>query len=128
LQQATRIARAMVMQYGMSDHLALRTYGEQQGSIFLGRDMGFGRDYSEDAAKSIDEEVAGILDRNYDRAKQIVTEHKDRLIGLAETLKKVETLDRTEFEKLMNLDHIDDSGTLSEPAESESTEETSTVG
>lgn len=128
LQQATRIARAMVMQYGMSDHLALRTYGEQQGSIFLGRDMGYGRDYSEDAAKSIDEEVADILDRNYDRARHIIAENKDRLIGLAETLKKVETLDRTEFEDLMNRERIDDAATLSEPAESESTEETSTVG
>ncbi|UCG22789.1 MAG: ATP-dependent zinc metalloprotease FtsH, partial [Chloroflexota bacterium] len=124
LQQATRIARAMVMQYGMSDHLALRTYGEQQGSIFLGRDMGYGRDYSEDAAKSIDEEVADILDRNYDRAKEIIEEHKDRLIGLAETLKKVETLDRSEFEDLMNRDQMDDS----DPAESESTEETSAIG
>lgn len=108
LQQATRIARAMVMQYGMSDNLSLRTFGEQQGSIFLGRDMGYGRDYSEDAAKAIDEEVSNILEKNYLVAKQIIQENKDKLIELAETLKKLETLDRSEFEALMNRIASDD--------------------
>jgi cell division protease FtsH len=102
LQQATRIARAMVMQYGMSQHLGLRTFGEQQGSIFLGRDMTYGRDYSEEAAKSIDAEVDRILDENYARAKQIVADNRQKLVELAETLMKVETLDREEFEALMN--------------------------
>jgi cell division protease FtsH len=102
LQQATRIARAMVMQYGMSESLGLRTFGEQQGSIFLGREMSYGRDYGEDSAKAIDEEVNTILERNYERAKRIVEENKDRLVVLAETLMRVETLDREEFEELMN--------------------------
>lgn len=108
LQQATRIARAMVMQYGMSDNLSLRTFGEQQGSIFLGRDMGYGRDYSEEAAKAIDEEVSNILEKNYLVAKQIIQDNKDKLIELAETLKKLETLDRNEFEALMNRIDSDD--------------------
>ncbi len=103
LQQATRIARSMVMRYGMSDHLSLRTFGEQQESIFLGRDLGYGRDYSEEAAKLIDESVNSILDESYIRAKQVVETNKDKLIELAETLKRVETLDRPEFEELMNL-------------------------
>lgn len=102
LQQATRIARAMVMQYGMSSNLGLRTFGEQQGSIFLGRDMTYGRDYGEDAATAIDEEVGRILDTNYDRAKQIIEENKSQLVMLAQTLINVETLDREEFEALMN--------------------------
>lgn len=102
LQQATRIARAMVMQYGMSDELGLRTFGEAQGNIFLGRDMTYGRDYSEEAAKSIDAEVSRILDVNYIRAKQIVEDNRDKLVNLAETLMKVETLDREDFEALMN--------------------------
>jgi cell division protease FtsH len=102
LQQATRIARAMVMQYGMSETLGLRTFGEQQGSIFLGREMSYGRDYGEDSAKAIDEEVNSILERNYQRARRIVEENKDRLVALAETLMRVETLDREEFEELMN--------------------------
>jgi cell division protease FtsH len=113
LQQATRIARAMVMQYGMSDNLSLRTFGEQQGSIFLGRDMGYGRDYSEEAAKAIDEEVSNILEKNYLVAKQIVQDNKDKLIELAETLKKLETLDRSEFEALMN--RIDSDNEEEEP-------------
>jgi cell division protease FtsH len=119
LQQAPRIARAMVMQYGMADSLGLRTFGEQQGSIFLGRDMAYGRDYSEDAAKSIDEAVDQILDRNYVRAKQIVSENQDRLIDLAETLKKVETLDRSDFEELMNreLPASDEDQAVAESAE-----------
>jgi cell division protease FtsH len=108
LQQATRIARAMVMQYGMSSNLGLRTFGEQQGSIFLGRDMTYGRDYSEDAATAIDEEVGRILDTNYDRAKQIIEENKGQLVKLAQTLINVETLDREEFETLMNpVEHIE---------------------
>jgi cell division protease FtsH len=90
------------MQYGMSDNLSLRTFGETRGSIFLGRDMGYGRDYSEEAAKAIDDEVSNILDKNYLVAKQIIQDNKDKLIELAETLKKVETLDRNEFEALMN--------------------------
>jgi cell division protease FtsH len=113
LQQATRIARAMVMQYGMSDNLSLRTFGEQQGSIFLGRDMGYGRDYSEEAAKAIDEEVSNILEKNYLVAKQIIQDNKDKLIELAETLKKLETLDRSEFEALMN--RIDSDNEEEEP-------------
>jgi cell division protease FtsH len=99
----------MVMQYGMSKDLGLRTFGDQQGSIFLGRDLGYGRDYSEDAAMRIDVEVSNILDRNYRRAKQIIDENKDRLIDLAETLKRVETLDRQEFEALMNRTGSEDS-------------------
>ena len=109
LQQATSIARAMIMQYGMSENLGLRTFGEQRGSIFLGRDMGYGRDYSEEAAKMIDEEVDRIMDEGHRRSLEIIEENKDKLIELAETLKKVETLDRQEFEGLMNREEIQES-------------------
>ncbi len=102
LQQATRIARAMVMQYGMSDSLGLRTYGEQQGNIFLGREMGYGRDYGEEAAGLIDEEVRELLNKNYLRAKQLITDNRERLVRLAERLIEVETLDRKGFEEIMN--------------------------
>lgn len=102
LRQVTRLARLMVMKFGMSDNLVLRSFGDEQGNIFLGREMGYGRDYSENVAKVIDDEVASILDRNYRRAKQLIEENKDRLINLAETLKRVETLDRQDFEALMN--------------------------
>jgi cell division protease FtsH len=102
IQQATSIARAMVMLYGMSDSLGLRAFGEQQGSVFLGRDMTYGRNYSEDSATAVDREVSRILDENYTRAKQVIKDNKAKLVELAENLMKVETLDREEFEALMN--------------------------
>ena len=81
--------------------MGLRTYGEETGNPFLGRDIAYGRDYSEDAAKLIDREVREILDRNYNRAKQIILDNKEKLIELAQRLIEVETLDCKEFEALM---------------------------
>lgn len=102
LQQATQMARSMVMEYGMSDALGLPTYGSGDSDPFMGRDFGGGRDYSEEAAEAIDEEVKTILDDSYQRALTIVRENQDKMILLAEALLKVETLDRAEFEELMN--------------------------
>jgi cell division protease FtsH len=105
LQQATRLARAMVMEYGMSDRLGLPTYGGGSGSPFVGREMGWfgsGRDYSEEAAQTIDAEVKRLLEENYGRASNIIEQNHDRMVYLATTLIDVETLDRAAFEKLMN--------------------------
>ena len=105
LQQATRMARAMVMQYGMSDSLGLPTYGDQRNNPFLGQEWGYGignRDYSEEAAKAIDDEVRRILHDNYGRALTIVRENRDKMVALAQMLMDVETLDRKMFEQLMN--------------------------
>ncbi|HZD11070.1 MAG TPA: cell division protein FtsH, partial [Candidatus Binatia bacterium] len=102
LKQATRIARSMVTKYGMSDALGLRTYGDDNNNVFLGRELATNRDYSEEAAKLIDREVRSILDRNYERAKDIVQRNRDKLVKLVERLMKAETLDRDEFEFLMN--------------------------
>lgn len=105
LQQATRMAKAMVMEYGMSDDLGLPTYGSGSGNPFLGREMsyfGTNRDYSEESAKAIDEVVRRLLKENYERALTIVRENRDKMVKLARTLIEVETLDREAFEKLMN--------------------------
>ncbi|MFW5942209.1 MAG: ATP-dependent zinc metalloprotease FtsH [Chloroflexota bacterium] len=107
LKQATQIARSMVTKYGMSDALGLRTYGEDQGNIFLGRELSANRDYSEEAAKLIDREVRTILDRNYERAKDIILRNRDRLVKLVERLMTDETLDRETFEELMNEESAD---------------------
>ncbi len=107
LKQATRIARSMVTKYGMSDALGLRTYGEDHNNVFLGRELATNRDYSEEAAKLIDREVRSILDRNYERAKDIVLHNRDKLVRLVEGLMKAETLDRDEFERLMNEESSD---------------------
>lgn len=101
LERATQIARAMVTRYGMSEKLGLRTFGEQTGSIFLGRDLMEQRNYSEEAAVQIDQEVRRILDHAYLRAKAILQEHRDRLIQVSQTLLERETIDREEFERIM---------------------------
>lgn len=109
LQQATRMARAMVMQYGMSDSLGLSTYGDQRSNPFLGGDWGISsRNYSEEAAKRIDKEVRSILHKSYDRALDIIKQNRDVLVSLAEKLLDVETLDRETFEELMNKRASDD--------------------
>jgi cell division protease FtsH len=107
LKKATQIARSMVTKYGMSNALGLRTYGDDQGNIFLGRELATNRDYSEEAAKLIDREVRSILDRNYERAKEIIRNNRDRLVALVERLMVEETLDREIFETLMNDERSD---------------------
>ena len=86
------------------DSLGLRAYGEQNGSVFLGRSMGYDRDYGDDAADRIDAEVRTIVDRNYQRALEIIQTKRDRMVALADALMEHETLDRHEFEALMNVE------------------------
>ncbi|RMG95088.1 MAG: cell division protein FtsH, partial [Chloroflexi bacterium] len=105
LQQATRIARAMVTEYGMSERLGLPAYRDNMSNPFAGREYGYGltgRDYSEEVARAIDEEVKRILDDAYERAKQIIRDNHSKMVKLAATLMEVETLDRASFERLMN--------------------------
>jgi cell division protease FtsH len=105
LQQATRMARAMVTQFGMSDKLGPRSYGSGSGgSIFLGREIGEQRDDSEHYAEVIDNEVMGILQSAYNRARGILTENRDKLDTLADILIERETLDRQNFEEVMSAD------------------------
>ncbi len=101
LQQATARARAMVTQYGMSDVLGPRAFGSGSGSLFLGRDLYEQRDYSEQAAEEIDNEVKRILQTAYQRAKTILNENREKLEQIAHVLMEQETLDRSGFEELM---------------------------
>jgi cell division protease FtsH len=100
LERATQIARAMVTRFGFSEALGLRTFGQEQGNPFLGN-MGELRDYSEEMAQRIDEEIRQILDVAYQQATEIVIENSDKLEALAEKLLDVETVNRTEFVALM---------------------------
>lgn len=102
LRQATSWARAMVTQYGMSDKLGPRAYGSSNQPVFLGREMGESRDYSEEYARTIDDEVKNILETAYSRAKTILVENKDKIETLVEILMERETLDSTEFVDIMN--------------------------
>jgi cell division protease FtsH len=102
LQRSTSMARAMVTQYGMSETLGPRTFGTNNGAVFLGRELGEQRDYSEQAAEEIDNEVRRILQNAYVRAKNILTENRDKIEKLVSVLLEQETLDRGQFEALMN--------------------------
>ena len=98
LSQVTRIAKAMVCEYGMSDRLGNRRFGRAAGSPFMGRDFGGDEsDYSEEMARIVDEEISAIIDRNYARAEQILTENRHLLDRLTAELLDKETLDRDEF-------------------------------
>jgi cell division protease FtsH len=101
LQQATRLARAMVTQYGMSAKLGPRSYGSGGQQVFLGRELAEQRDYSEHYAEEIDNEVKQILQTAYERARSILTENRDMLDRVASILVEHETLDRQSFEDLM---------------------------
>ncbi len=96
----------MVMEYGMSDALGLPTYGSGSGNPFLGQQYGYlgggNREYSEESARSIDEEVKQILNQSYEKALSIIRANQDKMVELAKTLMEVETLDREEFEIIMN--------------------------
>jgi cell division protease FtsH len=89
------------MSYGMSEEMGLRTYGNQSGNVFIGGNFS-ARDYSEEAAKQIDFEIKRILSENYDRAKRIIIENRAQLQSLVDALLDKETLDRDDFEALMN--------------------------
>lgn len=104
LKRATEMARRMVTEYGMSNRLGLRTYGQHRNEIFIGRDMMESRDYSEERAQEIDNEVAGIINKAQKRANTVLTEHKDALDHLTELLLQNETVGGDELAKILKKD------------------------
>jgi cell division protease FtsH len=97
LERATKLARAMVTQYGMSDKLGPLTFGEKEELIFLGREIGEQRNYSEEIARQIDREVRSLIDEAYQTAKRILVTNRDKLVAIAERLVHEETLDAAAF-------------------------------
>ena len=102
LQQVTRVARQMVTRFGMSDRLGPVALGRQQGNMFLGRDIASERDFSEETAAAIDEEVRNLVDQAYRRAKQVLQENRAVLDRLAQMLVEKETVDAQELQDLLN--------------------------
>jgi len=100
LMQATKLARKLVTQYGMSDVIGPRTFGEKEEMIFLGREIREHRDYSEKAAEAIDSEVSKFLKKAYTTAKNIVKEKYSVLEEIVKKLMEKETLEREEFEAI----------------------------
>ena len=97
IQQATNIARDMVMKYGMSEKLGPISFDDSSHSIFIGRDFGTTKSYSEETAATIDEEVKHIFDQAYAKCEALLREHADLLTGLAEYLLIHETIEGDDF-------------------------------
>ena len=104
LERATKIAKAMVTRYGFSDRLGPIVYGQNENEVFLGRDLGHSRDYSETVAAQIDEEVRAVIDSAYDQCETILTEHMDQLHKVAEFLYEFEKINGADFDRLMKGD------------------------
>ncbi len=101
IERATNTARSMVTKYGFSSKLGPVVYGEPEGEVFLGRDMGHQRNYSEAVASEIDEEIRRLIDEAYDRSKDILTAHFNQLDVVAKYLLIYEKIDAKTFKDLM---------------------------
>jgi cell division protease FtsH len=101
IQRATQLARRMVTQWGMSDKLGTVTMGHKEELVFLGRDLGEQRNYSEEVAAIIDEEIRSIVDHGYQTAKTILTRQRGKMDAVVERLKVVETIDGKELDEIL---------------------------
>ena len=102
IERATKIARNMVTKYGMSERIGTLTLGSNQDEVFLGRDFAQSKEYSEETAGVIDEETKAIVDKAYNKAKQILTEHVDKLHAVAGILLEKEKIEAEEFERIFS--------------------------
>ena len=102
IKQATKLARAMVTQYGMSEKVGLINYGEDDEEVFIGRDLAHTRGYGENVASVIDSEVKRIIDEAYEKAKTLIQSHEDVLHKCVELLLEKEKIGRKEFEALFD--------------------------
>jgi cell division protease FtsH len=100
LERATKLARKMVTEYGMSEKLGPLTFGQKEELVFLGREIGEQRNYSEEVARAIDEEVRNFIDQAHQTALRILQENKDKLVSLAKKLIEVETLEGADLEAM----------------------------
>jgi cell division protease FtsH len=111
LERVTELARAMVTRYGMSEKLGPMTFGQKEELVFLGKEIGEQRDYSDAVAQEIDHEVRGIVHEAYERATDVLTRHREQLNLIAEQLIEVETLDSEEFVALLEGLYKEEPGT-----------------
>jgi len=102
LERVTKLAKAMVTRFGMSESIGPMQLQQGDSNPFMGMDFGEQRTYSEEVARKIDQEVRRIVDQAYGRARAILMEKEDKLILLAETLLEKEALDRQEFLRLID--------------------------
>ena len=101
IERATEIARNMITKYGMSKKLGPITFGESSNEVFIGRDMGHVKNYSEKTASEIDDEIYSIVQEGYEKVTQILTDHIDKLHEVAKILLEKEKLSGEEFTAIM---------------------------
>jgi cell division protease FtsH len=101
LQQVARVAKQMITRFGMSDRLGPVALGRQQGNMFLGRDIMSERDFSEETAAAIDEEVRKLVDTAYIRAKEVLVNNRKVLDEIAQMLIEKETVDAEELQEIL---------------------------
>jgi cell division protease FtsH len=101
IERATDIARKMVTQWGLSTKMGPMLYAEEEGEVFLGRSMAKSKQMSDDTARAIDAEIKALIDRNYERAQNVLTEHIDILHAMKDCLMKYETIDAKQIDDLM---------------------------
>ena len=101
LQNATNVARRMIMDYGMSEKLPNQVFGSQRDAIFLGRELGEGKNYSDETAKIIDDEVASLIDEAVKRADETIKKHRKQLDDVAQFLIREETMEEDDFLKVV---------------------------
>ncbi|MBD1823310.1 ATP-dependent metallopeptidase FtsH/Yme1/Tma family protein [Cyanobacteria bacterium FACHB-DQ100] len=106
LQQVARVAKQMVTRFGMSDRLGPVALGRQQGNMFLGRDIAAERDFSEETAAAIDDEVRNLVEQAYRRAKAVLVQNRPVLDKLAEMLVEKETVDSDELQELLSTSDV----------------------
>lgn len=100
IERATKISRDMVTRFGMSERVGTLTLGQNQEEVFLGRDFAQSKEYSEETAAIIDEEVKKIVDHAYNRALEILRDHADKLHAVAGVLLEKEKIDGDEFDHI----------------------------
>jgi cell division protease FtsH len=103
IERATSLARQMVTQYGMSEKLGPLALGKKEELVFLGREIGEQRNYSEAVAQEIDNEVRNLINRAYSVAREILVRHKDKLVTVSEKLMSQETIEGMAFDEIMGL-------------------------
>ena len=101
IERATDIAKKMVTQWGLSSKLGAQLYAEEEGEVFLGRSMSKSANVSDETARSIDAEIKSVIDRNYQRAEQILRDNMDVLHAMKDALMKYETIDAKQIDDLM---------------------------
>ncbi len=103
IERATNLARQMVTQYGMSEKLGPLALGKKEEMVFLGREIGEQRNYSEAVAQEIDAEVRNLINRAYSVAREILIRHKDKLVTVSEKLMSLETIEGPAFDEIMGM-------------------------